>query len=228
MAAVNSVGNTLTGATGTGNFVGANTPTLITPVLGVATATSLNKMAVTAPATASTLSVADGKTFTCSNTLTFTGTDSSSVNFGAGGTVAYSSELTSWVAYTPTFVGFGTPTSAVWSRRVGDTLEIRGVIVAGTTTATEARMTLGFNGIDGNVTASTASLSTLDVVGFGALSAANAGSYVILAEETVGYITFGIQAAGSGGYSKQDGNALMNSSQTLSFFASVPIVEWES
>lgn len=41
MAAVNQVGNTLTGATGTGNFVGANTPTLITPVIGAATGTSL-------------------------------------------------------------------------------------------------------------------------------------------------------------------------------------------
>ncbi len=42
MAAVNSVGNALTGSTGTGTFVGANTPTLITPVLGAATATSVN------------------------------------------------------------------------------------------------------------------------------------------------------------------------------------------
>jgi len=42
MAVVNSTGNALTGSTGTGNFVGANTPTLITPVLGAATGTSLN------------------------------------------------------------------------------------------------------------------------------------------------------------------------------------------
>jgi hypothetical protein len=36
-----------------------------------------------------TLTIANGKTLTASNTLTFTGTDSSSVAFGAGGTVAY-------------------------------------------------------------------------------------------------------------------------------------------
>ena len=42
MPVVNQVGNTLTGRTGTGTFVGANTPTLITPVLGAATATSIN------------------------------------------------------------------------------------------------------------------------------------------------------------------------------------------
>lgn len=51
---------------------------------------SVNKVAITAPATSSTLTIANGKTLTASNTLTFTGTDSSSVNFGAGGTVLYS------------------------------------------------------------------------------------------------------------------------------------------
>jgi hypothetical protein len=65
-------------------------PVLTTPTLGAATATSINKMAITAPATSSTLAVADGKTLTASNTLTFTGTDTSSVNFGTGGTVLYS------------------------------------------------------------------------------------------------------------------------------------------
>jgi hypothetical protein len=69
----------------------ATTPTLITPVLGVATATSINKVAITAPATSATLTLADGKTLTCSNTLTFTGTDASSVAFGTGGTVVYTS-----------------------------------------------------------------------------------------------------------------------------------------
>src|SRR3989338_3719831 len=38
-----------------------------------------------------TLTIADGKTLTASNTLTFTGTDASTVAFGAGGTVAYTS-----------------------------------------------------------------------------------------------------------------------------------------
>lgn len=74
---------------GSGSLVFANTPTLVTPVLGVASATSVNKVAITAPATSATLTIADGKTLTASNTLTFTGTDSSSVAFGAGGTVAY-------------------------------------------------------------------------------------------------------------------------------------------
>ena len=79
----------VTDETGSGSLVFATSPTLVTPVLGVASATSINKVAITAPATGSTLTIADGKTLTASNTLTFTGTDGSSVAFGGGGTVAY-------------------------------------------------------------------------------------------------------------------------------------------
>ena len=42
MTTINSVGNGLSGVTGSGRHVGDNTPTLITPVLGAATATSVN------------------------------------------------------------------------------------------------------------------------------------------------------------------------------------------
>lgn len=71
--------------TGTGStFVMNTSPTLVTPTIGVATATSVNKMAITAPATSSTLAVADGKTFTASNTVTLTGTDGVSMNVTNG------------------------------------------------------------------------------------------------------------------------------------------------
>ena len=90
----------ITDETGTGALVFANTPTLVTPTLGVATATSVNKVAITAPATSATLAIADGKTLTASNTLTLTGTDSSSVAFGAGGTVTYTSNKLSAFAST--------------------------------------------------------------------------------------------------------------------------------
>lgn len=57
---------------------------------GVVLSTStINKLTITAPATGATLTIADGKTLTANNTLTFTGTDSSSVAFGGGGTVLY-------------------------------------------------------------------------------------------------------------------------------------------
>lgn len=75
------------GVTGSGAIVLAISPTLVTPILGVAAATTINNVAITAPATGSTLTIADGKTFTASNTLTFAGTDSSTLNIGAGGTL---------------------------------------------------------------------------------------------------------------------------------------------
>jgi hypothetical protein len=73
----------VTDETGTGALVFANTPTLVTPVLGVATATSVNKMAITAPATGSTLAIADGKTFTVNHSLTLSGTDTTTMTFPA-------------------------------------------------------------------------------------------------------------------------------------------------
>lgn len=61
--------------TGTGVLVYSNTPTLVTPVLGAATATSINKVGITAPATSATLTIADGKTLTVSNNATVSGTN---------------------------------------------------------------------------------------------------------------------------------------------------------
>ena len=77
----------VTGTTGSGDVVLAASPTLVTPTLGAATATSINGLGITS--STGTLTIANGKTATINNTLTFTGTDASSVAFGAGGTVAY-------------------------------------------------------------------------------------------------------------------------------------------
>jgi len=64
-------------------------PTLVTPTLGVATATSINKVALTAPATGSTLTIADGKTLTASNSITLAGTDATTMTFpGTSATIA--------------------------------------------------------------------------------------------------------------------------------------------
>lgn len=66
-----------------------------------------NHVAITQPAGSSTLTIADGKTFTASNTLTLTGTDGSSVAFGTGGTVFYTSQLAANMA-----AWLATPSSA--------------------------------------------------------------------------------------------------------------------
>ena len=97
----------VTDETGSGSLVFATSPTFVTPTLGVAAATSINKVAITAPATGSTLTIADGKTLTASNTLTLTATDGSTLAIGAGGTLgsnAYTSTTYAPLA-SPTFTG---------------------------------------------------------------------------------------------------------------------------
>jgi hypothetical protein len=75
--------NAATGTTGTTNtnVVFSTSPTLVTPVLGVASATTVNKVTLTTPATGSTLTILDGKTLTANNSLTLAGTDSTTMTF---------------------------------------------------------------------------------------------------------------------------------------------------
>lgn len=98
-----------TGSAANGLLVFNNGPTLIAPVLGAATMTTMNKMAITAPATISTLAISDGKTFTEKNTLTVQGTDGNVVDSDAiirG--VLYNGQLTISDTSTTTFtVGAG-------------------------------------------------------------------------------------------------------------------------
>jgi hypothetical protein len=83
-----------TAVTGTGSMVLSTSPTLATPVLGVATATSINKVAFTAPATGSTLTIADGKTLTVSNSGTLGGADGWTLAIAASKTLTVSNSLT--------------------------------------------------------------------------------------------------------------------------------------
>lgn len=74
---------------------------------------------------AGTAAIASGKTLTVSNTLTFTGTDASSVAFGAGGTVLYTgSTLTSCTVDGTNLVGYrGAPQNsqtAAYTTVLGD------------------------------------------------------------------------------------------------------------
>ena len=78
----------LTDETGTGANVFATSPTLVTPILGVATATTLNKVTITAPATAATFTIADGKTYTVNNSLTLAGVDAKTLTVNNSLTLA--------------------------------------------------------------------------------------------------------------------------------------------
>ena len=65
----------VTDEVGSGALVFANSPTLITPTLGVATATTINKITITQPATNAVLTIADGCTLTVPLTGSISGTN---------------------------------------------------------------------------------------------------------------------------------------------------------
>lgn len=77
----NITGYTAAGATGTTstNLVFSTSPTFVTPVLGAATATSINGNTITTGT--GTLTLAASKTLTANNTLTLAGTDGTTMTF---------------------------------------------------------------------------------------------------------------------------------------------------
>ncbi len=79
---ITSTGNSTAVAsqTGTGSIFVMNTsPTLVTPVLGVATATSINKIIITQPSSGATLTIIDGKTLTANKTMSLTAADDTGI-----------------------------------------------------------------------------------------------------------------------------------------------------
>lgn len=88
--------------TGSGTVVVmATSPTLVTPTLGVATATSINKVALTAPATSATLTIADGKTLTVNDTTTIA---TNSITLAGGEVVTFTASNALTLATTGTTV----------------------------------------------------------------------------------------------------------------------------
>lgn len=69
----------VTDKTGTGKMVLDTTPTLVTPVLGVATATSINGLTITT--STGVLTITNAKTLAVTQSLTLSGTDSTTMTF---------------------------------------------------------------------------------------------------------------------------------------------------
>ena len=112
--------------TGSGALVFATSPTLVTPTIGVATATSVNKVAITAPATSATLTLADGSTLATSGAFstTFTATATTTVTLPTTGTLATlagSETLTNKTLTSPTLTTpvLGTPSSGTLTNCTG-------------------------------------------------------------------------------------------------------------
>ena len=127
------------------------------------------------------------------------------------------------IFYVPALVGFGTPTGveAYW-QRVGSKMRIRGRFTSGTPTPVEARIPLPSIGvvIDSTIT-------TLGMAGSAARSPyADPAGYPILMEPRVAYLTMGGAVSGVNGFAKQNGNNLVNASDSIGFFAEVPIAGW--
>jgi hypothetical protein len=143
----------------------------------------------------------------------------------------FGTPITDWQSYTPTFTGFGTPTNVDFkSRRVGDTLEVEGYFTSGTSTATQARITLGYGGANANVVTDSTKASG-HIVGAGTSNRFSAttifGVYPI-ANASSNYLLFGIQSSTTGGLSAANASSIASSGEYFSFFASVPILGWSS
>lgn len=128
------------------------------------------------------------------------------------------------LAYTPTLTGFGTATGISFSsHREGEYLVVTGKFTCGTTTATEARISLGYAGGNSNVT-SASTIPTIQQCGTLALSNSTGNVYYVLIEPSKSYLTIANQNAGA--LTKANGDAFLASGNTVSFVARVQISGW--
>jgi hypothetical protein len=211
-------GTGVTTSTGTGSVVLSTSPTLVTPIIGVATATTVNKVTITAPATNSTLTVADGKTLTASNSLTFAGTDGKTLTLnnsltlaGTDATVMTFPSTTASIARidaAQTFAGNQTFSGAiitgVQSLSGAGAVDIVNIATAFTSTATGNALTLA-NGAVGQIKtiayvaeaagADTGILTPTTRVGYATITFTNVGDSVTLQYFTQGWAVVGVRGA---------------------------------
>lgn len=86
----NGTSVTAASTVGSGSVVLDTSPTLVTPILGAATATTLNRITITVPATGATFTLADGSTLATSGAFstTLTATGATNVTLPTTGTLA--------------------------------------------------------------------------------------------------------------------------------------------
>lgn len=151
------------------------------------------------------------------------------IYFGRVGAPTEGFAATDWIQYTPTFTGAGTVTgSTFFSRRMGDSLQIQGRFTAGTTTATQAQITMGFLGANANVTSDSTKVPSLRALGVWNQNQNTASSGSVIMNQSVNYMSFGLQASGSNGLTEQNGSAIWTSGATFTLFIEVPIQGWAS
>lgn len=104
---------------------------------------------------------------------------------------------------------------------MGDSVQVYGSCVTGTPTAVEARASL-----PSGLTSDTAKIPSLKACGYLASGGNLAGTYVVLMEPTVTYVTMGISTGTTAGFSKATGTTAFPTTTAVSFFFTVPIASW--
>lgn len=198
--------------TGTGNNVLATSPTLVTPTLGVATATSINKVAVTAPATSATLTLADGSTLATSgaNSITLTSTGATNVTLPTTGTLstlAGSETLTNKTLTTPIISSISntgtltlpTSTDTLVGRATTDTLTNKRVTKRVTSITSSATPTVNTDNCDCvDITALAAAITSMTTNLSGTPTNFQSLIYRIKDNGTARAITWGASFAANG------------------------------
>jgi hypothetical protein len=133
-----------------------------------------------------------------------------------------------YIAYTPSFTGFGTATSIDFKyKRVGSDAYINGIFTCGTTTGVEAQITL-----PSGLTSSTANIQTLAIAGSagrtGTISTTTFGNLNTLMEPTKTYFTMGDSASTRSSVTKQNGTTVCSSGDTVRLYARIPIQGWQN
>jgi hypothetical protein len=146
-------------------------------------------------------------------------------------TAPFGPAMTDWVAYTPTLTGFGVASGVtVYSRRNGDSLEVQGGWTNGTTTGVTAQMTLGFNGVNGDVVVDTSKVGPNTLIGQAAnnFNSATQFAWAVLAPPSnQSYVQFSSQTSTTNQTTPNNGNIFAGSAATYVYFK-VPIVDWSS
>lgn len=134
-----------------------------------------------------------------------------------------------WVAYTPTFTGFGTPSSvSFFYRKRGTNAQILWRFAAGTPTGVEARVSLPTGLLTSSIVPTLLSAGTYVNNLPGPSSSSRGGPLLI--EPSVGYFTFGLlrEASTTVAFAKANGDVITANGTIISGFIDIPIQGWTS
>lgn len=135
-----------------------NSAVTVADTTGDITGGKYNKVTITAPATGSTLTIADGKTLTANNSLTFAGTDSTTMTFpSASSSIGYLN------------IPYATDKTAAYTLATGDVGKVIGVGTGGSIEIPDSTFAAGdavliFNNTTGSITI-TCTITTAYIAG---------------------------------------------------------------